>query len=93
MPQLKQRTARSLAFLGSMIAGSLVSTPLAAAEVSHGEMAGAIRSANYPCAHVQKVDSAGANAWVVRCNSGTFNVSRDKEGRFTVTQTAGTAEK
>ncbi len=93
MPRLEHHKAGSLIFLGSMIAGSLVTLPVAAAEMSHGEMAGAIRSANYPCAHVVKIDSARDNAWVVQCNSGTFSVSRDKDGRFTVTQTAGNTEK
>lgn len=81
------------AFLGSMMAGGLVSAPLAAAEVSHGEMAGAIRSANYPCAHVVKIDRTGDNAWVVQCNSGTFRVSREPDGRFNVTQADGGAVK
>lgn len=93
MPRLEQHKAGSLIFLGSMIAGSLVTLPVAAAEMSHGEMAGAIRSANYPCAHVVKIDSTGDNAWVVQCNSGTFSVSRDQDGRFTVTKTVERAEK
>ena len=78
-----------MAFLGSVIVGSLLSAPLAAAEVSHGEMAAAIRSANYPCAHVRKIDRTGDNAWVVQCNSGTFRVSRAQDGGFDVTQAAG----
>jgi hypothetical protein len=58
-----------------------------AAGVSHGEMAAAIRSANYPCAHVLRLESAGENAWSVECNSGKFRVSRDQDGNFTVSQT------
>ena len=58
-----------------------------ATEVTHGEMAAAIRSANYPCAHVIGLESAGQNAWSVQCNSGKFRVSRDQDGNFTVSQT------
>ena len=92
MTQPRQRSAGSVGFLASMIAGSLALADGAAA-MSHGELAGAIRSANYPCAHVLKVDSAGNDAWVVQCNSGAFNVSRDKDGHFLVTQTGGNAKK
>lgn len=74
-----------------MIAGVMVATPLVAGEVSHGEMAGAIRSADYPCARVLEINSAGDDAWVVQCNSGTFSVSRDPDGGFSVTQTASEA--
>jgi hypothetical protein len=84
--QAYRRKLGLTAFLASIIAGGLVATPLAAAEVSHGEMAAAIRSASYPCAHVRKIDRASDNAWVVECNSGTFRVSRDQDGRFNVTQ-------
>jgi hypothetical protein len=67
---------------------TLTAAPLVnAAEMTHGEMAAAIRSANYPCAHVQALESAGEEAWSVQCNSGKFRVSRDKDGNFTVTQT------
>jgi hypothetical protein len=93
MAQLRKHTAGSLAVLGSAIAWGLLSVPAVAAEISHGEVAGAIRSANHPCAHVLKIDGAGDNAWVVTCNSGTFSVSRDKDGRFTVTKSAESARK
>jgi len=91
MPRLGQRWLRTAALLGSVIAGTVVSTSIsiAAAEVSHGEMAAAIRSANYPCAHVLSIESAGDNKWIVKCNSGAFSVSRDEQGRFAVTSAAG----
>lgn len=93
MPRLGLRRARSAVTLGSMIIGALASASVAGTEVSHGEMAGAIRSANYPCAHVLRIDGAGDNQWVVQCNSGTFHVSRDQAGRFTVSQAPGKTEK
>lgn len=93
MPRLKLRSARSAVAFWIMTIGTLASASVGGTEVSHGEMAGAIRSANYPCAHVLRIDSAGDNQWVVQCNSGTFHVSRDRDGRFTVTQAAGEAER
>ena len=87
MHKPKQQTLGSMVFFCSVIVGGLFSLQATAADVSHGEMAGAIRSANYPCAQVLKVDSDGDNAWVVQCNSGNFNVSRDQNGDFKATQT------
>lgn len=81
-----QQGPGSIVLICSMVFGALLSPLATAADVSHGEMAGAIRSANYPCAHVLKVDSAGDNAWVVQCNSGKFDVSRDQNGNFRVTK-------
>ncbi len=77
----------SLVLFCSVIVGGLLSPQATAADVSHGEMAAAIRSANYPCAQILKVDSDGNNVWVVQCNSGKFNVSRDQNGDLKVTQT------
>ena len=82
----KQKSRGSLALLFSVIVVGSLSPVAFAADVSHGKMAGAIRSANYPCVQVLKIDSAGNNAWVVQCNSGKFNVSRDENGEFKVTQ-------
>ena len=82
-----QKNLESAVLLFCMMVGGLFSHHVTAADVSHGEMAGAIRSANFPCAQVLKMDNKGDNAWVVQCNSGTFSVSRDQNGDFKVTQT------
>jgi hypothetical protein len=82
----KLKNLGSLELFCSVIVGGLLSPQATAAEVSHGEMAGAIRSASYPCAKVLKVDSNGENDWVVQCNAGKYNVSRDQNGEFKVTQ-------
>jgi hypothetical protein len=58
--------------------------PAFAAEVSDGEMAAAIRSTNYPCDHVLEVQATGDNGWLVQCNSGTYQVTRDANGQFNV---------
>ncbi|MFN2140369.1 MAG: hypothetical protein ACK2U5_07800 [Candidatus Promineifilaceae bacterium] len=58
--------------------------PTFADEVSDGEMAAAIRGTNYPCDHVLQMQSAGDNSWLVQCNSGTYQVSRDENGELTV---------
>jgi hypothetical protein len=55
--------------------------------MTHGETAAAIRSADYPCAHVLALQSAGDNAWSVDCNSGTFLVTRNEDCSYAVTQT------
>jgi hypothetical protein len=58
--------------------------PAFADEVSEGEMAAAIRGTNYPCDHVLQMQSAGDNGWLVQCNSGTYQVTRDENGQLTV---------
>ena len=58
--------------------------PAFAAEMSDGEMAAAIRSADYPCDHVLEVQATGDNGWRVQCNSGTYQVTRVANGQFSV---------
>jgi hypothetical protein len=58
--------------------------PTFAAEMSDGEIAAAIRSADYPCDHVLEVQATGDNGWRVQCNSGTYQVTRDTNGQFRV---------
>jgi hypothetical protein len=58
--------------------------PAFAEEVSDGELAAAIRGTNYPCDHVLQMQAAGDNGWLVQCNSGTYQVTRDENGQLTV---------
>jgi hypothetical protein len=58
--------------------------PAFAAEVSNGEMAAVIRSADYPCDHVLDMQAMEDNDWRVQCNSGTYQVTRDENGQFSV---------
>ena len=53
-------------------------------EISNGKMAGIIRSANHPCAKVIELQPDGENSWEVKCNSGSFNVTRNANGKFNV---------
>ena len=53
-------------------------------EMTHGEMAGIIRSADHPCANVLNLQLTGKNAWKVQCNSGIFFVTRNKNGEFDI---------
>ena len=53
-------------------------------EMSNGKMAGIIRSAKHPCAKVIKLQPSGENSWEVKCNSGSFNVTRNANGEFNV---------
>jgi hypothetical protein len=87
MHKPKLQAPGSLKLFCSVVIAGLLSPQATAADVSHGEMAAAIRSANYPCAQVLNVDSDGDNAWVVQCNSGKFNVFRDENGDLKVAQT------
>jgi hypothetical protein len=61
--------------------------PTFAAEMNDGEMAAAIRSADYPCDHVLELQASGDNDWRVQCNSGTYQVTRDANGQFSVIKT------
>jgi len=54
-------------------------------EMSHGEMAGIIRSTDHPCTRVLDLQSSGENLWKVQCNSGSFIVTRDADGQYSVT--------
>jgi len=55
-----------------------------AEKMSNGQMAGIIRSANHPCAKVLELQSTGENSWSVQCNSGSFNVTHNADGQFSV---------
>ena len=61
--------------------------PAFAAEISDGELAAAIRSADYPCEHVLGQQATGDNDWRVQCNSGTYQVTRDASGNYNVVKT------
>jgi hypothetical protein len=61
--------------------------PAFAAEVNDGELAAAIRSADYPCERVLGQQATGDNDWRVQCNSGTYLVTRDANGQFSVVKT------
>jgi hypothetical protein len=58
-----------------------------ATEMSNGEMAAAIRNADYPCDHVLGLQATGDNGWHVQCNSGAYQVTRDANGQFSVVKT------
>lgn len=63
------------------------STQLSAEEMSRGEIAGIIRSAEHPCSNVLDFKSIGENSWNVVCNSGSFIVIRETDGKFIVQST------
>jgi hypothetical protein len=58
--------------------------PAFATGIDRGDRVAAIRSADYPCQQVLDLQETGNNAWRVQCNSDTYQVSRDEEGRFSV---------
>ncbi len=57
-----------------------------ATQTDQGELAATIRSAGFPCSHVIETTAAGAEAWRVKCNSGSFVVATDPDGNVAVTQ-------
>ena len=71
----------------------LITLPFAqhlfADEVTQGEMAGIIRSANHPCAKVLTVQNSGENSWTVECNSGRFHVTKNSDGQYNVSVSDG----
>ena len=84
---IHRKNLLSAALAATLLAAPVTAPQSYATEMSHGEMAAAIRSANYPCAHVISLENTGENSWSVKCNSGKFDVSQGEDGSFTVTQT------
>ena len=68
----------------NVIASLLLAEESSEQEMTRGEMAGIIRSADHPCANVLNLQSTGKNAWKVQCNSGNFFVTRNKDGEFNI---------
>ena len=63
---------------------SLASLSAVAQDISHGELAGAIRAAGKPCHQVIDEQAVSESSWLVTCNSGGYSVSRDKAGKLNV---------
>jgi hypothetical protein len=70
----------------AILSGTLLTFPAFAEEMDHGTLAAAIRSAGLPCNHVISARSTDENSWIVQCNSGTFEVTRDEDGKLTAIQ-------
>ncbi len=77
---------KSVMISGVLIVFLTIAPRVDASDVTHGEMQAAIRSADFACKQVVNLESGGDNTWVVKCNSGKFRVSRDQDGKFTVSQ-------
>lgn len=61
-----------------------LSQPAFATEMDHGVMVAAIRSADFPCQRVLEMQDTGNNTWLVQCNSGTYQVTREASGNYSV---------
>ena len=70
----------------SLTATLALTQPVFATGMEHGDMVAVIRSAGYPCQQVLDLQDTGDNAWRVRCNSGTYLVTRDANGQFSVAE-------
>ncbi len=77
---------KSVMISGVLIVFLMIAPRVDASDVTHGEMQAAIRSADFACNQVVNLESGGDNTWVVKCNSGKFRVTRDQDGKFTVSQ-------
>ena len=71
------------------LAAALASGSAAATDIAWGELASAIRSADFPCAQVLNAADIGDNTWTVECNSGKFRVTRDQTGQHSVSPDDG----
>jgi len=77
---------KSVAIYAVLIFFLTITPRVNASEMTHGEMQAAIRSANFSCKQVINLESSGDNAWTVKCNSGSFRVTRDQNGKFAVSK-------
>lgn len=59
-------------------------SPAFAETPTNGELAAAVRSANYSCAHVIAVAASEDRIWRVQYNSGVFLVEELETGRYAV---------
>ena len=78
---------KSMIIYGVIVIFLAMAFSVDASEMTYGEMQAAIRSANFPCANVIDLESSKENSWIVKCNSGKYRVTRDKNGKFTVNKT------
>lgn len=69
----------------SVFAPLLLAEKSSEKEMTNGELAGIIRSADLPCNNVIEFQATSKNAWLVTCNSGVFSVKRGADGNFNVT--------
>ena len=53
-------------------------------EMSNGELASIIRSADQPCNHVIEFQKTAKDTWLVTCNSGVFSVKGDGNRNYSV---------
>ncbi len=58
---------------------------VAAQEVAAGTLAAAIRSSGHPCQRIIESTNEGSWQWKVRCNSGWYRVTKNKDSTLEVT--------
>jgi len=75
--------------LGALLAASVTAiggtSGVAAQEVAAGTLAAAIRSSGHPCTRVIESTNEGSWQWKVRCNSGWYRVTKNKDATLEVT--------
>ena len=74
---VKEKIALGLLVLSALAIdarASLAGPPVLDQEVENGTLAAAIRASGQPCASVIEKEHQGDSLWLVRCNSGRFQV-------------------
>ena len=57
---------------------------LIAGEMTHGEIAGIIRSSDLPCTHVLDLQQMSETSWEVECNAGKYKVNKKSDDKYSV---------
>lgn len=78
-----KRTLGVLLAAGVIVIGGI--SGISAQEVAAGTLAAAIRSSGHPCSRVIESTNEGSWQWKVRCNSGWYRVTKNKDATLEVT--------
>ena len=77
------RARKALLAIGLMTICGLAG--VAAQDIAPGTLAAAIRSSGHPCNHVVESTNEGPSVWKVKCNAGSYRVSKSKDATLDVT--------
>ena len=78
----KRRASKALLAAAVLVMGG--ASGVAAEEIADGTLAAAIRSSGHPCSHVVERVAEGASVWKVKCNAGSYRVSKNADATLDV---------
>lgn len=81
--QSRRRTPGKL--MAATVLAIVGSAGVAAQEIADGTLAAAIRSSGHACSHVVETVNEGPSTWKVKCNAGTYRVSKNPDATLAVT--------